>query len=199
MKISEEDFENRWGKIFEYAKGERHPRLLQIGSLEEIKDLYKEALCHNRGILYPLDLTFSDGKLTELGELFCYGHILKTRVVNIYKDNYEIYIGRAKKSIFGNPFKLREPNDDLARYRCLIDFIEWLEEENPPVLDHVESLHGKIIGCHCAPRACHGHVYAALGKVERSQYVNVLRDLKIRAGLKCEEIKNRQDKQLILF
>lgn len=181
--ITEAQFEDVWTKIGHHELGKEYCKYLCCKSAD---------LSHFR---------MPGGKLTPMGELFTFGHELKTRVVNIYRDDYDVYIGRASGSIWGNPFKLSNPSDDLERYRVLMDFVIWLKDFDPPVLDRVESLHGKILGCHCAPRACHGHVYKKLCEVERSDYRRKLQEMQLSIGVKIEDIKrgiSAQPKQVEL-
>lgn len=84
-----------------------------------------------------------------------------TRVVNLYKEHYDVYIGRAgmgEDGYFGNPF----PNAD--RDRACDDFNEYLEvrtAEDPEYRRRVLGLRGKVLGCFCKPRRCHGDAYVA--------------------------------------
>jgi len=83
-----------------------------------------------------------------------------TTVVNIRKEPYDIYIGRAGKGqdgYFGNPFSkgTREQNiNDYEKYffnRLLTD---------PEFKDRILSLKDKVLGCFCKPLACHGDIIA---------------------------------------
>lgn len=94
-----------------------------------------------------------------------------TAVVNIYKDKYDVYIGRAghgKDGYFGNPFKLL-PGDDrgatIERYER--HFYSRLAND-PTFKARVHELKGKILGCFCKPHTCHGDVIA--------DYLNSLTD-----------------------
>ena len=76
-----------------------------------------------------------------------------TKVVNKYKEPFEVYIGRP--SIWGNPFiKPRDGNkaEVIKKYkeRFLNSFhLKQLAKE---------KLKGKVLGCFCKPEACHGDV-----------------------------------------
>lgn len=90
---------------------------------------------------------------------------MKTTVVNIYKEPYDVYIGRAGKGqdgYFGNPFPLR--NVDLAaRKECLDEYRKYFYERlrtNPEFKRRVLELKGKRLGCFCKPQLCHGDVIA---------------------------------------
>lgn len=49
---------------------------------------------------------------------------IETRVVNVKKDTYDIFIGRP--SIFGNPFKM---NNELERIEVIDKYRKWLNGE----------------------------------------------------------------------
>lgn len=79
-----------------------------------------------------------------------------TRVVHCKREKYDVYIGRPSK--WGNPFKL-ETGDDrdavIARYE------KWLRSQ-PQLIAALGELSGKVLGCWCAPKSCHGDVLARL-------------------------------------
>ena len=84
-----------------------------------------------------------------------------TKVVNMYKEPYDVYIGRKGKDqdgYFGNPFPLKDGEDrgaTIERYREY--FTKRIETDKEFKL-RVESLKGKTLGCFCKPQACHGDV-----------------------------------------
>jgi len=95
---------------------------------------------------------------------------MRTRVVNIYRTKeYDIYIGRPGKcmpSKWGNPFHVGiDGNIDevLAKYREYILSTPALKESLP-------ELKGKVLGCFCKPKRCHGDVLVELveGKQNKS-------------------------------
>ena len=84
-----------------------------------------------------------------------------TKVVNLYKDKYDVYIGRAGKGqdgYFGNPFPLKagEPRGaTIERYKQYFDNrIATDEVFKTKILE----LKNKTLGCFCKPNACHGDV-----------------------------------------
>lgn len=78
------------------------------------------------------------------------------KVVHCKKASFDVYIGRPSK--WGNPIRLLNPNNDLERIECLIKYRKWLEE-HPEVIEMAKNeLKGKVLGCWCAPRPCHGDV-----------------------------------------
>jgi len=81
---------------------------------------------------------------------------MKTTVVNIRKEEHDVYIGRG--SLFGNPFK-------ISRHQDRIDVIEKYKEwfHNQIRIDihfkiSVLLLRNKKLGCYCKPKPCHGDV-----------------------------------------
>ena len=75
------------------------------------------------------------------------------RVVHCKRENFDVYIGRPSK--WGNPFRLatNEPRElAVAKYR------DWLMSKPELVAAAKRELRGKVLGCWCAPRACHGDV-----------------------------------------
>ena len=77
-------------------------------------------------------------------------------VVHCKKSKYDVYIGRPSK--WGNPIRLEREAD---RERVLVDYRKWLMQQ-PDLLNSLHELKGKILGCWCAPRLCHGDVLAEL-------------------------------------
>lgn len=77
-------------------------------------------------------------------------------VVHCKRQPYDVYIGRGKGSIYGNPFVI---GPDGSRNEVIAKFRAWLPEQ-PHLMARVHELHGKVLGCFCAPQACHGHVLA---------------------------------------
>jgi hypothetical protein len=86
------------------------------------------------------------------------------QVVHCKKDKYDVYIGRAvsrsglKASVWGNPFIIGK---DGPREEVMEKYRAWLMS-NPELLKKVAELRGKVLGCWCAPLACHGDILAEL-------------------------------------
>jgi len=81
---------------------------------------------------------------------------MKTRVVNLRKEKYDVYIGRGSK--WGNPFRIGPDGDReevIAKYEKYILNDEYL-------MGCLHELKGKILGCYCKPLACHGDVLVRL-------------------------------------
>lgn len=86
-----------------------------------------------------------------------------TSVVNLLRDKYDVYIGRAghgQDGYFGNPFVLKpgEPRGaTLAKYK---DYFLQRIETDPEFKRRVLELQGKRLGCFCKPQSCHGDIIA---------------------------------------
>lgn len=79
-----------------------------------------------------------------------------TTVVNKYKEDYDVYIGRG--SIWGNPYTIGEDGDRevvIAKYRSYL----WSQIEAGFITkEQLLSLDGKRLGCFCKPKPCHGDI-----------------------------------------
>lgn len=79
-----------------------------------------------------------------------------TRVVNLHRSSYDVYIGRAGKGqdgYFGNPYKGSGAVEQFRRY-----FYQRIANDSA-FHQRVQALRGKRLGCFCAPKICHGDVY----------------------------------------
>lgn len=81
-------------------------------------------------------------------------------VVNKYKEpNFDIYIGRG--SYWGNPFPI---NEDIGHTREVViemyrDHLRGLyQKDRGHFIEELAKLDGKVLGCFCKPRPCHGDV-----------------------------------------
>ena len=79
-----------------------------------------------------------------------------TQVVHCKKARYDVYIGRPSK--WGNSFTI---GPDGTRDEVIEKYREWIKTQ-PDLLASLGELRGKVLGCWCAPRACHGHVLVEL-------------------------------------
>lgn len=73
------------------------------------------------------------------------------KVVHCKKQHYDIYIGRPSK--WGNPFEIGK---DGTREEVIEKFRNYIL--NSDLLYDIMELDGKILGCWCSPKACHGDV-----------------------------------------
>jgi hypothetical protein len=91
------------------------------------------------------------------------------RVVSYESDEpYDVYVGRGKrgtplrKSKWHNPYVVGK---DGTREECIERFEGHLKE-SPDLMGALPELRGKILGCHCAPKACHADVLLRLANTE---------------------------------
>jgi len=83
-----------------------------------------------------------------------------TKVVNLSKEDYDVYIGRPSK--WGNPFLIGK---DGSRKEVIEKYEKYiLENEN--LINDLHELEGKVLGCWCKPKACHGDVLVRLIKLK---------------------------------
>ena len=82
-----------------------------------------------------------------------------TEVVHCKRKAYDTLIDRT--TLWGNPFVIGR---DGNREEVIEKYKEWFL--NSPEAEHLRknlhTLKGKILGCWCAPKACHGHILAKL-------------------------------------
>ena len=79
-----------------------------------------------------------------------------TRVVHCKKEAFDVYIGRP--SVWGNPFEIGRDGireEVIQKYRC------WITQQ-PGLMEQLPMLRGKVLGCWCSPKGCHGDVLAEL-------------------------------------
>lgn len=66
---------------------------------------------------------------------------------------YDVYIGRPSK--WGNPFLI---GIDGTREEVVKQYNDWIMTQYELVKAAKVELKGKILGCWCAPLACHGDI-----------------------------------------
>lgn len=74
---------------------------------------------------------------------------MKTTIVHCKKEKYDVYCGRP--SPFGNPFELGK---DGTRDEVIEKYRQWIQNK-PELLDKLNALVGKRLGCYCHPKRCH--------------------------------------------
>jgi hypothetical protein len=79
-----------------------------------------------------------------------------TRVVHCRRERYDVYIDRPSR--WGNPFVVGR---DGTREEVIAKYRQWLMGR-PDLLARLGELRGKVLGCWCKPKACHGDVLAEL-------------------------------------
>jgi uncharacterized protein DUF4326 len=97
---------------------------------------------------------------------------MSTKVVHCKRDPYDVYIGRPGK--WGNPFFIRlSALHDMAEYLpdsehmegsrawSLAQYRKWIQNQ-PELMNSLHELRGKILGCWCSPKPCHGDILKEL-------------------------------------
>lgn len=78
------------------------------------------------------------------------------RVVHCKRETFDVYIGRPSK--WGNPFVIGK---DGTREDVIAKYETWIETQ-PQLMNALPELRGKVLGCWCSPKSCHGDVLARL-------------------------------------
>lgn len=90
---------------------------------------------------------------------------MKTRVVHVMKEKYDIAIDRSSK--WGNPYSHKKGT--MAKYivasreDAIAKYKEYILN-NRELLSSLWELKGKTLGCWCKPLACHGDILVELVK-----------------------------------
>lgn len=87
---------------------------------------------------------------------------MTARVVNLYKEPFDVYIGRTFKgregSKYGNPFVVGRDGtleEVIDKYKSWL----WKQIVNDSItIKELADLDGKRLGCYCKPKGCHGDV-----------------------------------------
>lgn len=92
---------------------------------------------------------------------------MNTRVVNIKRESYDVYIGRP--SPWGNPYSHRPSNVHGVQYvgsvtEAILQFETWARSDPQYVARIKRELKGKVLGCFCKPQPCHGDVLARIAE-----------------------------------
>jgi hypothetical protein len=83
------------------------------------------------------------------------------RVVHCKRDKYDVYIGRPGP--WGNPFEIGKDGD---REEVVEKYAEWFLAQPELVEKAKEELKGKVLGCWCAPKLCHGNILSQIANEE---------------------------------
>lgn len=89
-----------------------------------------------------------------------------TSVVNLRKNEYDVYIGRGLGCEWGNPFThLFSSKAEFvvdSREEAIVEYREWIMQrlkDEPALAEEMKRvLKGKVLGCYCKPKSCHGDV-----------------------------------------
>lgn len=91
--------------------------------------------------------------------------IMPTRIVNLNKESYDIYIGRGSK--WGCPYTIIKDRPTLAKEivdtkeEALSKYKEYVLS-SPELMESLDELEGKVLGCFCKPEKCHGDILLEL-------------------------------------
>ena len=88
-------------------------------------------------------------------------------VVHFKKKPHDVYIGRP--SIYGNPFT--DKANSIAEFivptsEVIPRYEQWLRSQPELVARVKRELRGKVLGCWCKPKPCHGDVLAKIANEE---------------------------------
>lgn len=102
---------------------------------------------------------------------------MKTKVVNLFYEEYDVYIGRKdgfnNSGIYGNPFYIGQEIDLTGDgKKTIVDrkmsiqlyglFFAHMIIRQDDIGDYfrkrIKELKGKQLGCFCKPKECHGDV-----------------------------------------
>lgn len=122
--------------------------------------------------------------------------VVRTTVVNLRREAYDVYIGRAghgKDGYFGNPHPVgfckicnttHKRGEAVTAFEA--DFYERTRTDSE-YQERVRALKGKTLGCFCKPKSCHGDVIAeyldSLGTCEECKTKNVEIEFDLDANL----------------
>lgn len=83
-------------------------------------------------------------------------------VVHCKKAKYDVYIGRPSK--WGNPFEIGR---DGTREEVILKYEQHLISSSE-LMSALPELFGKVLGCWCKPKSCHGDVLERYARVAQS-------------------------------
>jgi hypothetical protein len=83
------------------------------------------------------------------------------RAVHCKRERHHVYIGRPSK--WGNPFVVGKHG---SREQVIERYERWVLAD-ATLMAALPELRGKVLGCWCAPRACHGDVLVRLANAAR--------------------------------
>ena len=96
-----------------------------------------------------------------------------TKVVNIKHEDFDVYIGRGicpktgLISKWGCPFTIIKDRPTLAteivetKEEALSKYKEYILA-SPELMESLDELDGKVLGCFCKPEKCHGDILLEL-------------------------------------
>lgn len=88
-----------------------------------------------------------------------------TKIVNMKNEPYDVYIGRGSK--WGCPYTIIKDRPTLAseivdsKEEALSKYKEYVLA-SPELMESLDELEGKTLGCFCKPEKCHGDILLEL-------------------------------------
>lgn len=82
---------------------------------------------------------------------------MKKLVVHCKREPYDVYIGRPGP--WGNPFEIGKHGN---REEVVKKYKEWLMSKPKLIEKAKQELKGKVLGCWCSPKKCHGDVLSEI-------------------------------------
>lgn len=79
--------------------------------------------------------------------------ILVPRVVHCKREPYDVLIDRTTR--YGNPFPISR---NRTREQAIEEYRKYLDRNPALIRLAKQELRGKVLGCWCAPKPCHGDV-----------------------------------------
>ena len=103
---------------------------------------------------------------------------MSTRVVNVYREPYDTYIGRSScspEAVFGNPYPVGKVCDRCGQLHatrestlpCFRLYFDDRVQRDQDFRLRVLRLKGQRLGCHCKPAVCHGDIIVEYIERER--------------------------------
>ena len=94
------------------------------------------------------------------------------RVFHCKEAHYDVYVGRGSK--WGNPFS-HKPSPRIygkylarSREEAIEKYAEWIRTQRH-LMAALPELKGKVLGCWCKPKPCHGDILLALANKEEKE------------------------------
>ena len=78
------------------------------------------------------------------------------KVVHCKREHSDVYIGRPSK--WGNPFSIGR---DGTREEVVAKYEKWIRGKTD-LMNSLHELKGKVLGCWCSPKLCHGDILIKL-------------------------------------
>jgi len=125
----------------------------------------------------------------------------KERVVHCKKDVFDVYIGRPSK--WGNPYSHKEGTGAEFKVNSREEAVDKYRDylySNKELLSSLPELRGKILGCWCSPKPCHGDVLVeALQAINSPEHPDIIFSKKIQGLVRLFERFEGFSKSEIFF